>query len=487
MLRKLIAVLVVVAVLFVTAGLYVLSRIRLPVVLDVPEQGAVIDGVTVINPGQPAEPGRRVVVEGGRITRIEAAPADAGGPYVGAFVLPGLTDMHVHLPLEIYLRQAELFGFLFLRYGVTAVRDAGSLDGSSLEYRERVRRGDFAGPRIYACGPFVDGDPPQWPSSKVARTPDEGRAVVDELAALGVDCIKAYNRLDAPTLAAIREAAHAKGLQVIGHVPSRIPYEQALLDDAQHLIGAAGMPPEGAKSMAELLSPWRTVDKDQYALIPRTALANDLANTPTLVALEQLATAAENYERASSEGVGLLLPRYFRDVIWNPTIGLPVLRIMKQEDYAAIRETRAARFRMVRILSAAGARLHLGTDVQIPFVVPGDSMQREMRLFLEAGVPLESIWIYATRGAAKALNVPDHGELRDGAPADLLIFRQDPTKSLNALESLEAVVAQGRLYTIATLNEGMKRYLLHYEDPWFDDITMRMTKLAMERMFPAAK
>lgn len=484
MLRKILGLVVVLAVLVAAGGVYVWKRIQLPVVLTVPAQGAVLDGVTVINPGHAPETGRRVVVEGGRIARIEAAPADAAGPYVGAYVLPGLTDMHVHLPLDMHLRQAELFGFLFLAHGVTTVRDAGSLDGSSLEYRERVRRGEFAGPRIYACGPFVDGEPPLWPSSKVARTPEEGRKVVAELEAMGVDCIKAYNRLDAETLVAIREAAHEKGLPVIGHVPARVPYEQALLDDAQHLVGAAGLPPEGAKSPAQTLSPWRTIGKDQYALVARTALANDLANTPTLVTLDQLATV-ENYEFARGERVGRLLPSYFRDVMWNPKIGLPFLRTLKEEDYAAMRETRDARFKMVRILASAGARLHLGTDVQIAFVVPGVSLQKEMQLFVEAGVPLEDVWIYGTRGASKALRVPDHGEIRDGAPADLLIFREDPTKSLSAFGSLEAVIAQGRLYTVETMREGMKRYFEHYDDPWFRTISARLTELAMQRLFPA--
>jgi imidazolonepropionase-like amidohydrolase len=134
-------------------------------------------------------------------------------------------------------------------------------------------------------------------------------------------------------------------------------------------------------------------------------------------------------------------------VLWNPKIGLPFLRTLSAEDYAAMRETRAARFKMVRVLAAAGARLHLGTDVQLPFVVPGDSMHKEMKLFVEAGVPLAEIWVYATSGAAKTLNVPDHGEVREGAPADLLVFKEDPTKSLAALESMQAVIAQGRLYT----------------------------------------
>lgn len=482
MLRRLLAAVAALLVLALAAGGYVWRRVRLPVVLEVPRQGIVLDGVTVINPGRPPQPGRRVVVEGGRIARIEAADQGAGGSYAGTYVLPGLTDMHVHLPVEIYLRQAELFGYLFLLHGVTTVRDMGSFDGSSLVYRERVRRGEFAGPRIFACGPIVDGDPPLWPSSKVARNPDEGRAVVEELAALNVDCIKAYNNLTAETLAAIREAAHAKGLPVVGHVPLRVPYEQALLDDAQHLIGAAGKPPQGATSRAEVLSPWLTIDKDQFALVTRTVLDHDLANTPTLVALEQLATV-ENYEIARRSDAAALLPSYFSDVMWNPRVGLPMLRAMDTDDYAAIRHSRSARLQMVRVLSAAGARLHLGTDVQVPFVVPGTSLHQEMKLFLEAGVPLDQIWIYGTRGAAEALRVPDHGEIHEGAPADLLVFREDPSKSLTALATLEAVVAQGRFYPMATLRAGLEQYGRHYQDPLFNRVSHKLVELGIQRMF----
>lgn len=479
--RKLIVAGVVVVLLVAAVGLFVWRRARLPVALSMPPQGAVLDGVTIVNPGDPPQPGQRVVVEGGRIVRIEASAA-ASGPYAGKYVLPGLTDMHVHMPLNMRMGQAELFGFLFLAHGVTTVRDAGSLDGASLVYRAQVKNGEWPGPRIFACGPMVDGDPPLWPGSKVVRTPEEGRAVVDELADLGVDCIKAYNQLTPETLAAIREAAHAKGLPVIGHVPVRIPYAEALLDDAQHLIGAAGQPPEGATSMAALMSTWRTIDKQQYAAFAKTATTHDLANTPTLVTLDRVALV-EDYEAARNDPAAAMLPRPFRDVMWNPQIGLPFLRRMTAEDYAAIRETRRARFHMVRILHSVGARLHLGTDVQIPFVVPGISLHQEIKLFVEAGVPLEQVWVYATRGAAKALRVPDHGELREGAAADLLVFRDDPTKDLAALQTLEAVVAQGRLYTKEMLDTAKQRYSEQYADPWFDDLSMRLTELAMQRMF----
>ena len=70
-----------------------------------------------------------------------------------------------------------------------------------------------------------------------------------------------------------------------------------------------------------------------------------------------------------------------------------------------------------RQLHDAGATLRLGTDQQQPFTVPGWSLQEEMRIFAEAGIPLESIWTMATRGAGGALGLEGLGEFKPGAPA----------------------------------------------------------------------
>ena len=70
---------------------------------------------------------------------------------------------------------------------------------------------------------------------------------------------------------------------------------------------------------------------------------------------------------------------------------------------------------------------------------------------MRAGVPLERTWQYATARAAATLPVPALGRLEPGAPADLAIFREDPTANVEALKTLEAVAIQGPLERIQTL------------------------------------
>jgi len=74
----------------------------------------------------------------------------------------------------------------------------------------------YPGPRIFACGPILDGPEPLWPDSIVVDTTEEAIAAVNQLAADGLDCIKVYSKVDAEILDEIRAAARDPGLPGTG-------------------------------------------------------------------------------------------------------------------------------------------------------------------------------------------------------------------------------------------------------------------------------
>lgn len=127
---------------------------------EVPPQGAVLAGVTVVNPGLDRRTDQTLVVSGDRITSITAGPAAPGSSeaerYSGGYVLPGLIEMHIHFPPP----QRELAHLLLLAHGVTSAREAGDADGTTWRARRRVQAGQMPGPRLFVCGPVLDGDPP---------------------------------------------------------------------------------------------------------------------------------------------------------------------------------------------------------------------------------------------------------------------------------------------------------------------------------------
>jgi imidazolonepropionase-like amidohydrolase len=162
-------------------------------------------------------------------------------------------------------------------------------------------------------------------------------------------------------------------------------------------------------------------------------------------------------------------------VLWNPAHDAR-LNGLSAEDHDRLRETLGNAKRLVKTMHDAGVEIHVGTDAMNPFVVPGASLHEEMWELVDAGLTPEEVWIAATRTAGKALGQPMLGRIAIGAPADLLVFREDPTQDLNALQTLEAVIAAGRLYPRATLQEALGRWQRHFEDPVYDAITMRLAR-----------
>jgi hypothetical protein len=482
--RIVVRLLVVLLVLLAASALAIYAIVWPPAPLALPAPGAVLDGVTVIEPGASRRPGMRVTIEGTRIARIAAAPAPQG-PFAGMFVLPGLTDMHAHFPPPTLPGQTGLFAFLHLYHGVTALRDAGDPDGQSSEpARQGVAAGRFPGPRIFACGPFIDGDPPLWRNSIVTRTPAEGRAAVRRVADMGFDCVKAYNELDADTLAAVRDEARARGLPVIGHVPRRVPLDVARLDDAQHLIGVPPPLADPAIRFPQILRAWLALDAARLDAMVDASLRLHIAHTPTLVTTDRLA-AQEDWAAVLREPDALLMPRFYRDVVWSPEVGISAARALAPADFAMVRAALEAELRTVKRLFDAGVELHTGTDTLIAFVVPGASLHRELRLFVRAGLTPEQALMLSTRVSARFLKVDGLGELRPGAPAELVVFRDDPTRDLAALDSIAAVVRDGRLFTRAMLDAQLARYRRHHDSALFDALVTPLVRRALRSVRPS--
>lgn len=397
--------------------------------------------------------------------RLAVSPASVTSldPFADHFVLPGLIDLHVHLPPAAVPGQTELFNTLFLAHGVTTIRETGSFASRVFDVRQQIRAGDRAGPRIFACGEVLDGDPPTWPLARIVRDAASARAAVDDLAARGADCTKVMSQISSEALTALRDAAHAHGLPLVGHLPAVSSWNETRLDEIEHVCDPRCWN-LGPAQIDELVA---------------TAVRAGIAHTPTLVVYENQLRSYD-YEANARTTVSLLMPRFWRDVIWNPRHRLgfeapvPSQRVQRE---AAHREMVANIHEAVRRLHQAGVRVYAGTDPFNPLVVPGASLHEELRLLAESGFTLEEAWAAATWQAGEALRLPGLGRIETGAPADLLVFREDPTRDLAALGSLEAVVADGRLYTKQELDGALSQQRARFESVWFDAPSVALARL----------
>jgi hypothetical protein len=181
-----------------------------------------------------------VLVAGDRIRAVGREGAIAIPPQAkvvdahSKWLIPGLTDMHVHIS------QTRVFSpLLYLASGVTTVRDTGG-DVTILRLLDQdIRSGKMIGPRLYFAGQILDGNPPVGPDSRILAD-SEQRAIsaVNFLADQGASFIKVYNNISERVLIATVTAAHSRGLPVTGHVPRVMTMTRAIelgMDCLEHI------------------------------------------------------------------------------------------------------------------------------------------------------------------------------------------------------------------------------------------------------------
>ena len=92
----------------------------------------------------------------------------------------------------------ELSAYQMLMSGVTGAIDLGGTSKDSISLRDRINKGEVAGPRLQVAGPLVTrsafgGFPAE--ASAVSASPQEGADAVERLFKEGVDVIKAHSGL----------------------------------------------------------------------------------------------------------------------------------------------------------------------------------------------------------------------------------------------------------------------------------------------------
>lgn len=386
--------------------------------------------------------GWAVLVAGERIQSVGPvedvrAPRDARVVDLpGATLLPGLIDAHSHLFLHPYdetlwddqvLKEARAYRTLMagvnaertLMSGFTLLRDLGSEGAgwADLAVRDAVADGLIPGPRIltatlaiaatasYAPGPR-GWDPdlvlPQGAQMVTGET--EIRRAVREQAGRGADVIKVYADFrrasgTAPTftleeLTALVDEATAAGLPVSAHASSPAGMRRATQAGARTIEHGSEGTPEVFRLMAE----------------------RGVVFYPTLAA----AAAYDEYFSGLDGGweldapEGRLSPRIARSLV-------------------AVRDARQA-----------GAIVGLGSDVG---VFPHGESWRELAWLVRAGMSPAAALQAATVVNARALGLEGQvGEIWQGALADLVAVRGDPTVDIEAARDVVFVMKGGSIH-----------------------------------------
>lgn len=407
-------------------------------------------------------PAHSVVVRGERIATVgpSASVAIPPGARVidggGRYLMPGLTEMHAHVPGGADAHYLEEVLFLYVANGVTTAR--GMLgEPSHLALRERIQRQQVLGPRLYTSGPSLNNP---------ATSPEATARMVREQAAAGYDFIKVHPGPSRAAYDAAVAAARASSTRLAGHVPAEVGLQRALqagqatIDHLDGYVEALTPPAQRSNPGFFGLNLAEAADRGRIPELVQATVRSGTWNVPTQTLIE--------HWPAPEPSVDLLLARPEMAFV-SPQMRSQWANAKRQQLGAAgysperARALVALRRELVKALHEGGAGLLLGSDAPQVFNVPGFSLHREIAAMIAAGLTPYEVLRTGTANPAKFFNAEHQfGSVSEGLAADLLLLAANPLVSPEILARPEGVMVRGRWLDRATLDQRLGQIAERY-------------------------
>ena len=436
-----------------------------------------ITHVTVIDATNNAPTGDfTVITEGQRIYAVGPSSSTAiphGARIVdgsGKFLIPGLSDMHIHLTgAGEPTGSREFIIPLLIANGIATVRDMGGKVEYLKVLREEINSGKRAGPQIFFTGPYLDGNPPSFQPSIVVQNAAEARAAVQTLKREGVGFIKVQSRLQPEAYYAVAEESKKLKIRFVGHVPDSITAaaaSEAGQASIEHLTGVLLgcssreeelrqrqlVPVSPAETKDQTLARERKWNKDlldsyshQRAIdLSQLLVTNQTWQVPTFPLLVHLGYLVPETDRIGDSRLQYV-PRAVRET-WDST-RKDLLDSRTDADFDQRRHLIRESMQAVKVMNDSGVAFMAGTDAAAPNVFPGFSLHEDLAFLVEAGLtPLQALQAATSQPAEFLHRSAEQGTIQAGKRADLVLLDADPLQDIRNTQKIRSVILNGRLF-----------------------------------------
>ena len=399
-------------------------------------------------------PASDVLIRDGRIVSVTASGGakiaadnvvDAGGKVL----LPGLFDMHAHFgPWE---------GGLHLAAGITTIRDMGNDNTTLQQFMVQEKEGKLLAPGIVPAG-FIEGESKMSARNGfVIKDLAEARKAIDWYADHNYPQIKIYNSFPKDILRDTTAYAHKRGLRVSGHIPAFLRAEEAVeqgYDEIQHInqvmLNFFVTPETDTRTLERFyLVAKKTADldfdskpvQDYIAMLAKKQIVID----PTLATFEFI-HKRDGEQSPIIADVADHLPPDIQRSRKAAEMNIP-------DDATAALYTRSfdKLVEFVGRMYKAGVPIVAGTDE-----LPGFTLQRELELYVKAGLtPSQVLQIATWNGAKYTRTLEDRGSISVGKRADLVLVDGDPTANIADIRKVALVIKQGKAYYPSELDTAL--------------------------------
>ena len=395
-----------------------------------------------------------VLIRDGKIVSLsnsgdEKAKADNVIDANGKVLLPGLFDMHAHFgPWD---------GGLHLAAGITTIRDMGNDNTTLQQLMAQLSEGKLLGPSVVPAG-FIEGESKMSARNGfVIKNLDEAKKAVDWYADHGYPQVKIYNSFPKDILRDTAAYAHQRGLRVSGHIPAFMRAQDAVdqgYDEIQHINQVMlnfFVTPETdtrtlerfylvAKKTAGLDFDSKPV-QDFIALLAKKQIVID----PTLATFEFIHQREGELSPIVADVADHLPP----DIQRSRRVG--EMDIPDDATEALYGKSFDKLVEFVGRLYKAGVPIVAGTDE-----ISGFTLQRELELYVKAGItPAQVLQIATWNGAKYTRTTADRGSVTVGKRADLVLVDGDPTVDIADIRKVALVIHQGKAYYPSEIDEAL--------------------------------
>jgi imidazolonepropionase-like amidohydrolase len=347
------------------------------------------------------------VVDGGRFTQIGGA-LQAGARRVdlrGKTVMPAIIDTHNHMSNE----RAALIDQLQRKayFGVAVVTSLGQ-DTSDVPFQVRDEVIPGAA-RLRTAGRGITmPEPGRTEAPYWVTTVAEARKAVQENAVKKVDIIKiwvddrngAFKKLTPELYTAVIDEAHKNNLRVTAHIFT--------LDDAKGLLRA------GLDAFAHGVRD-KDIDDEFVSMMRQRPAVVVVPNLPDRGVATDLSWLADSV----------------------PAQELRTLQAAAT-DRPAVQQAFDIQARNLAKLNAAGVRIALGTDGNVPW-----AHHLEMEDMVAAGMTPAQVLVAATRNGAEFLKLSDLGTIAVGKSADFIVLDANPLDDIKNTRRIADVYLRG--------------------------------------------
>lgn len=380
----------------------------------------------------------------------DALVIDAAGKYL----IPGLAEMHAHVPPIDDLEPMKEVVALFAVNGITTIR--GMLGHPKhLELRAMIRKGEVLAPHFYTTGPSFNG--------MSVKSPEEGAAMVRRQKEAGYDFLKLHPGLSRAKFDSIAAAARKVGIPFAGHVSFGVGVWRAIeagYSSIDHLDGfIEGMVP-GIETMVEQqagLFGIFVAEKADTTQIPRLMSAlkrNNIWVVPTQSLAERWMSPTYTADDFRADPDMKYMKKETVEQ-WinskNNFINNPEFNVTKATNFVKLRR------KLIRECEKNGVGLLLGCDAPQIFNVPGFSTHNELEYLVLSGLTPYQALRTGTINVARYLGLKDSGAVRQGFVSDLILLNANPLADIKQTRNIAGVMIGDKWMDKQFIDSELKR------------------------------